>query len=185
MITEREPATALDPRVARMLDKQDCIELVHKLARAIDRCDADLVRAVFHPDATDDHGGFKGTARDFIPWVMDVLAGMRRTQHVVGNILIELDGDVAHGESYFIAHHALPGAEGADTFMIAAGRYLDRFERRNGEWRIAHRGAVYDWSSAVPATDMWNRDQPNGYAFGTRGTSDASYRHFAGGAWLG
>jgi hypothetical protein len=174
-----------DRRVARALDKQDCTELVHRLARAIDRCDAALLGQLFHPDATDDHGGFKGTAQDFVPWVMEVLAGMRRTQHVVGNILIELDGDTAYGESYFIAHHALPNAEGADTFMIAAGRYLDRFERRGGEWRIAHRGAVYDWSSVAPSTDMWNRSDPKGYSFGARGDADPSYRHFAGGAWVG
>lgn len=171
----------LDPRVAEMLDKMACTELVHRLARGIDRCDADLVRAVFHPDATDDHGMFQGSAADFVPWVMQVLAGMRRTQHVIGNVLIEVEGDVAHGEAYFIAHHHLPGADGAgDTFMVAAGRYLDRFERRGGEWRIAHRGAVYDWSTAAPSADMWDRTALPGYAFGARGHADPSYRHFAG-----
>lgn len=171
--------TELDPRVARMLDKQECTELVHRLARAIDRCDAGLVGRLFHPDATDDHGSFKGTAQDFVPWVMQVLAGMRRTQHVIGNVLIELDGDTAYGESYFIAHHALPDRDGgADTFMVAAGRYLDRFERRGGAWRIAHRGATYDWSSAVPSTDMWNRDATPTHSFGVRGEADPSYAHF-------
>ncbi|MCW1384489.1 nuclear transport factor 2 family protein [Novosphingobium sp. KCTC 2891] len=173
-------STEIDPRLARLLDKQDCIELVHRLARAIDRCDAELVRAVFHPDATDDHGSFKGTASDFVPWVMDVLAGMRRTQHVIGNVLVEIEGDVAHGEAYFIAHHCLPGSDGqGDSFMVAAGRYLDRFERRGGEWRIAHRGAVYDWSSTAPSTDMWDRAAMPGFAFGARGAADPSYRHFA------
>ena len=109
----------IDPRLQRLLDKDDCTELVHKLARAIDRCDAGLVETVFHPDATDDHGGYKGSARDFVPWVMEVLAGMRRTQHIIGNVLIEIDGDRAQGESYFIAHHVLPG-DGGDRFMVAA-----------------------------------------------------------------
>lgn len=172
---------ALDSRLARLLDKQDCVELVHKLARAIDRCDADLVRSVFHPDATDDHGMFKGTAADFVPWVMEVLAGMRRTQHVIGNVLVEVDGNNARGEAYFIAHHCLPGADGAgDTFMVAAGRYLDRFEKRAGEWRIAHRGAVYDWSTTAPSTDMWDRVAMPTHAFGERGHADPSYRHFEG-----
>ena len=176
------PAAPHDERIAAMLDKQDCAELVHRLARAIDRCDADLVAQVFHPDATDDHGGYKGTARDFIPWVMDVLAGMRRTQHMIGNILIELDGDRAYGETYFIAHHSLPKDDGPDTFMVAAGRYLDRFERRDGAWKIAHRGAVYDWSTAAPSSDIWDREAMPAYSFGARGTADPSYSHFAGGA---
>lgn len=174
-----------DARLANWVDKQECTELVYRLARAIDRCDADLVRQVFHPDATDDHGGFKGTASDFVPWVMEVLNTMTRTQHMIGNVLIELAGDTAYGESYFIAHHTIPGAEGAATFMIAAGRYLDRFERREGEWRIAHRGAVYDWSSTAASSDMWDREGMPGYSFGTRGRSDPSYRHFDGGTWQG
>lgn len=168
-----------DPRLARLLDKQDCVELVHKLARAIDRCDADLVRQVFHTDATDDHGGFKGTAADFVPWVMDVLKGMRRTQHIIGNVLVEIKGDKAEGESYFIAHHVLPGGEGGDNFMVAAGRYLDRFEKRDGAWKISHRHAVYDWSTTAAASDIWDRANAPGYVFGARGTSDASYPHFA------
>ena len=77
----------------RALEDDLGITLFDRLARGIDRCDADLVRAVFHPDATDDHGMYKGTAADFVPWVMEVLAGMRRTQHMIGNVLIEVDGD--------------------------------------------------------------------------------------------
>ncbi|MGB3807057.1 MAG: nuclear transport factor 2 family protein [Erythrobacter sp.] len=164
-------------RLAAMLDKQDCTELVHRMARAIDRCDAELVGELFHPDATDDHGGFKGSAKDFVPWVMEVLGTMTRTQHVIGNVLIELDGDHARGESYFIAHHAIPGEDGSDTFMIAAGRYLDRFERRDGTWKISHRGAVYDWSSAAPLSDIWDRPAMEEYSFGERGKADPSYPH--------
>lgn len=169
----------LNPRLQRLLDKNDCVELVHKLARAIDRCDGALVDSVFHPDATDDHGGYKGTARDFTPWVMEVLNGMRRTQHMIGNVLVEVEGDRAQGESYFIAHHVLPGEP--EKFMVAAGRYLDRFERRGGEWRISHRHAVYDWSTVAAASDIWDRAAMPGYAFGERGTADLSYAHFGQG----
>ncbi|WP_373490147.1 nuclear transport factor 2 family protein [Parasphingorhabdus sp.] len=169
-----------DQRISDMLDKQDCVELVHRMARAIDRCDGQLIDDLFHPDATDDHGSFKGTAKDFVPWVLEVLSGMQRTQHIIGNILIELDGDIARGECYFIAHHTIADEDGKTSFMIAAGRYLDRFERRNGEWRIAHRGAVYDWSSVNPSTDIWDRANMADYGFGVRGEADPSYRHFAG-----
>lgn len=168
-----------EQRISDMLDKQDCTELVHRMARAIDRCDGELVNQLFHPDATDDHGSYKGTAKDFVPWVMEVLKGMHRTQHMIGNVLIKLDGDAAYGESYFIAHHAIPAEDGTDNFMIAAGRYLDRFERRDGEWRMAHRGAVYDWSSISPSTDIWDRAAMADYSFGARGKADPSYPHFA------
>lgn len=183
MTAEKAPSAgsaSREQRISDMLDKQDCAELVHRMARAIDRCDGDLVNQLFHPDATDDHGSYKGTAKDFVPWVMEVLDGMHRTQHIIGNILIKLDGDTAYGESYFIAHHAIPAGDGTDNFMIAAGRYLDRFERRDGEWRMAHRGAVYDWSSISPSTDIWDRANMPDYSFGTRGEADPSYQHFTG-----
>ena len=170
----------LEAEVHELLAKQACIELVYRLARAIDRCDEALLRSLFHPDATDDHGVFHGTAAAFADWVMPVLGGMKRTQHCICNVLVEVDGDAAQGESYFIAHHALPQAEGPDTFMIAAGRYLDRFERRRGAWRLAHRQAVYDWNAAAPSTDSWNRDAPGAWTYGRRGSADASYAHFAG-----
>ena len=165
---------ATPAEIDAMLDTQRLTTLVYKLARSIDRCDADLLRSLFHPDATDDHGSFVGTAADFIPWVMGVLATMKRTQHIIGNVLIELDGDRATGESYFVAHHVIDQG-GSDVLMIAAGRYLDRFERRNGEWKFAHRHAVYDWSSTAPATDIWDRANPGATVFGARGHADASY----------
>ena len=162
-------------RLEAFADKQECAELVAKLARGIDRCDADLVRSCFHPDATDDHGLFKGTAADFVDWVMPLLETMERTQHVIGQSLIELAGDKAAGESYFIAHHTINTPDGA-VLMIAAGRYLDTFERRGGAWKISHRHAVYDWNSTVPCTDGWDRDDPeNPSAYGVRGADDLSY----------
>jgi hypothetical protein len=173
-------ADTQDAGLREFLDKQSCTELIYKLARAIDRCDEKLLRSLFHPDATDDHGVFHGTAADFATWVMPVLGSMRRTQHCICNLLIEVRGDQAFSESYFIAHHTLPQESGSDQFMIAAGRYLDRFERRNGEWKFAHRQACYDWNSSVPSTDSWNRINPGQWTFGTRGDTDMSYANFAG-----
>lgn len=166
-------------RMADAADRLECTERVYRVARAIDRCDAALLAEQFHPDATDDHGLFSGTAADFVAWVMPMLATMRRTQHVIGQVLIELQGDLARGESYFVAHHHLAGSDGY-VHMIAAGRYLDRFSRRDGVWKIAHRHAVYDWNAAAPATDSFDRAAPGTTTFGTRGSGDASYAHFTG-----
>ncbi len=167
-------------RLEIMADKLECMELIARLAKGIDRCDADMVRACFHPDATDDHGAFKGAAEEFIEWVMPLLHSMKRTQHVIGQTLMEVNGDKAAGESYFLAHHNIETPDG-EIFMIAAGRYLDTFERRDGTWKISHRHAIYDWNSTVPSTDNWDRDDPdNPSVYGIRGTDDASYPHLQG-----
>jgi ketosteroid isomerase-like protein len=164
-------------RLALAADKLECAELVYRLARAIDRCDAALLASLFHPGATDDHGLFKGTAAEFVAWVIPLLKTMKQTQHVIGQCLIEVEGDTAVGESYFVAHHTVAGSDG-DIFSVAAGRYLDRFERRGGIWKISHRHAVYDWNRAGPSTDSFNRDDPGAMRFGTRGSADPSYAHF-------
>ena len=166
-------------RLAIMADKLDCTELVTLVARAVDRCDAKMLKELFHPDATDDHGMFIGTASDFVDWVMPLLDTMKHTQHIIGQVLIEIDGDMAAGESYFVAHHGLSTPDG-DIFMVVAGRYLDRFERRDGIWKILHRQAVFDWNSVTPSTDNYDRVNPGPITFGSRGTGDASYAHLAG-----
>jgi hypothetical protein len=160
-----------------LLAKQACTELVYQLARGLDRCDEGLLRSVFHPDATDDHGGFKGSANDFVGWALGALATMERTQHLIGNVLVEVVGDRAIGEAYFVANHDMHDAEGRAVRMIAAGRYLDRFERREGVWKIAHRHAVYDWNANLDRTDNWDRSPTSPREFGRRGGGDPIYVH--------
>lgn len=148
-----------DSRLAAWLDKLECQELVMKLARGIDRCDEALIASVFWPDATDDHGIFEGTAKDFVPWVIPVLRGMERTQHSIGNVLVDVRGERAFSESYFTAYHRIL-EDGAERDMFAAGRYLDRHEKRAAEWRIAHRQTVYDWTINQAAADESWRTPP-------------------------
>lgn len=168
-----------DPEIQQLLDKQACTEVIYRVARAIDRCDAEALAACFHPDATDDHGIFKGTAADFVTFVMPMLAGMIRTQHSICNIIIEVQGNEARAESYFIAQHTLPTDTGAQTEMFAAGRYLDTFSLRNGTWRLQHRHAVYDWNTQEKATSGWDSEPMKTLLQrGARGQDDPSYAHF-------
>jgi hypothetical protein len=161
-----------------LIAKQACTELVYKMARGIDRCDETLLRSLFWEDATDDHGLFNGAASDFITFVLPMLAGMTSTQHAVCNVLIEVNGDNAAGESYFIAQHTLPGDPPQE--MFAAGRYLDRFERRGGIWKFAHRHAVYDWNTSEAQSTSWNAEPMKSLlARGARGSADPSYPLFA------
>ncbi|NWK99155.1 hypothetical protein DM806_26550 [Sphingobium lactosutens] len=162
-----------------LLSKQACTELVHKLARGLDRCDKPLLLSLFHADATDDHGGFKGSAAEFVDWALGVLVTMERTQHLIGNVLVDVQGDHAVSEAYFMANHDMADADGKPVRMIAAGRYLDRFERRDGVWKIAHRHAVYDWNANFDRTDTWDRSPSSPRVFGERGQGDPIYAHVA------
>ncbi|MEQ8659989.1 MAG: nuclear transport factor 2 family protein [Gammaproteobacteria bacterium] len=134
-------AAALDMLVAR----QQIADVIHRYARGIDRLDFDLVRSCYHPDAYDDHGAFAGDVEAFIAAAADFLARWTATQHFMGNMLIEIDGSRARAETYAVAYHRREDADGNGKDDVMGIRYVDRFEQRDGAWKIAHRVVASEW----------------------------------------
>ena len=166
--------TALQTEIAdlRMLkDKAAIFELVNKYTRAIDRHDEEMIASVFHPDAIDNHGDFLGNVEQFIDWVntghSEIAEGH---MHNVTSHTSEIDGDVAHAETYVIVVLRLADGE---PVRVGGGRYLDRLERRNGEWRIALRRVIMDWRFRADS-GPWIRGR-RGYPAGTWDKNDLSY----------
>ncbi len=172
-------ASSLPPRVQALLDRSEIEELMIAYARGIDRAEENLVRSVFHPDATVDFGPgiFQGAVIDFITWAMDVRAGMKAAQHYITNIRVDLRGDAAFAESYFLAWHRLDKPTGKEDFFLG-GRYLDRLERRPagaaGVWKIAHRKQVKDWTRTTPVAELFYHLNPDAL-WAPAGKQDPSY----------
>ena len=146
----------LPAALARLLDKEQIREQIYRYCRAVDRGDKELMRQVYHPDATDSHGVFEGPASEFVELdIDDVMPGLKLTTHFVGNILIELAGDAAKVESYVVAFHRVELVE-ESCDLVVWGRYLDRFERRHGAWKIAHRRCVFDGIRRDKASADWS-----------------------------
>src|SRR5208282_4387980 len=156
-----------------LLDKQEIHEVLMRYCRGIDRCDAELLRGVYHPDGTDDHGLFKGKAADFIPWAIKALARDESTSHYIANELIEVDGDVAHCESYFFAVHRRQEKDGTTADLQFMGRYVDRFERRQGLWKIADRQVVFDRSRIDTVERSFSTER---FVCGKRTREDPAYQ---------
>jgi len=144
-------------------------------ARALDRLDRELLARQFWPDATVDYGTFfQGPAREFIDVAMRFQGSMRDTHHLVGNVLVSLEGARASAESYVQASHVLL-QDGERVQLLVGARYLDRFELRGGEWRLSYRTEVLDWGRWLPVSERWfeeNREMPKGL----RSRADLSYR---------
>jgi hypothetical protein len=79
---------------------------------------------------------------------------------MIGNVLIELEGDEAFGEVYFQAYHKVEGERGFEDIVIS-GRYLDRYEKREGEWKMAYRSERVDWSRSAPTNDPYFEMAPD------------------------
>jgi hypothetical protein len=94
----------------------------------------------------------------------------------VSNILIRVNGEEAQAESYFEGYHVVRAEGGAKGFL-QGGRYLDRFERRQGEWRIVYRKVVVDWFREYAEAGDWAKG-PQGQTRiepGGRFPDDVSY----------
>lgn len=164
----------MDPRIARLIDRQEIKDVVYRYCRGIDRRDLGLVRSCYHPDATDHHGSFRGGVDAYLEWVDGLLARYSQTMHFVGNILIDWgeQEEVAAVESYGVALHRSP--EDKAHLNLATGfRYIDQVERRENDWKIASRVAVSEWSIQIPRDAWWTI--PDSLPKGQRDASDALY----------
>lgn len=132
----------LEQFVRDQKDKAEILDRIMTYCKGIDRLDRDLLVSVYHPDALDDHGIFVGPVDQYFDWIIDFhRTHQQRTMHSITTHFCELDGDTAHTETYFL-YRALNRKP--PYFNMAVGRYLDRFEKRDGCWKIAHRVCVTD-----------------------------------------
>lgn len=139
-----------------LLAKQEIAELLTRYLRSVDRGDIATLRSCYLPGATEDHGGvFSGPAEDYVDSITATLTHPRaRTSHNMTNLLIEVRGDTATAESYCITFSRIK-AGGAYHHSFTGARMLDRLERRDGAWGIAHRQLVWDWNHDAPEAEHW------------------------------
>ena len=150
-----------------------------RYSRGVDRHDREALRSCYHVDSHDDHGHWKGNGQDFADFIIDsLIERSHTTTHSVANVFIELDPvdhDVARSEAYSVAYLRRTDASGEEWLDVFSGRYVDRFERRDGEWRIADRVVVHDWSAST-ALDGDNFPLPmDGFTQGRRDSQDLIY----------
>lgn len=169
-----EPGAELLAKVRELADKDEIHALLIRYCRGVDRCDAELMRSVYHEDARDEHGVFSGVGWEFAEWVPPRLRErFEVTSHTLPNVRIEVCGDRAIAESTVFAYHVPKGKVGQE-YEIFVGRYLDRLERRAGEWKILHRLCVNDFSAVVPHAGQMSSHPV--YIAGSRAPDDPSYQ---------
>ena len=103
------------------------------------------------PGAIDDHGSFRGSVDELTEWLDEKSKKRGAKQHYIANQTIEISGDPAVCESYYLCYIEFvndPEFCGGDepTAVVMGGRYVDRLERYQGEWIIAERSVLLDWS---------------------------------------
>ena len=162
-------------RLEQLLDRQDILDCLTRFSRGMDRFDRELFLSAFHSDAVIDAGEFLGGPVALYDWARDLHErGQSSTHHNLLNHSCEIDGGLAHAETYYL----FVGRNRDQTNWIAGGRYIDRLERRGGAWRIALRCNAVEWSGTVPSLPIPFADVPGVHANGapSRSPADPSYR---------
>ena len=143
------------------LEARTAIEdALKRFARAVDRQDWQGARDLYHPDAYDDHGFFKGPPDAFLDHIAALHVEQEHSMHFNTNVLIEFAStERAFVETYVLVLQRFragtskvpPGAAGLRC--LASARYLDRFEKRGGEWRVAQRMLVFGDLESAPMAE--------------------------------
>ena len=165
----------MDNAIEQLLSKQEIYELSCRYMRGLDRHDPELLKSVFFEDGWCEYGFFNASPADFIDFAMEALASHIANQHVIGNVLIEFEGEEAFGEVYFNAYHKVRNESGEFEDVFIAGRYLDRYERREGVWKMAYRSEIVDWSRTSPSNDPYFEAAPGCRRGGRQ--DDPVFRH--------
>ncbi len=134
-----------------LLDERDITAVLHRYAAALDQKDWELFSTCFLPDASA-HYETIGLLEGY-PAIealcRSALGNMSRTQHLIGNVDISVDGDIAKSSCYLHAQHVRPMTSGGDTNIIA-GRYDDDLVRTARGWRIRRRKLQVWWTFGNP-----------------------------------
>jgi hypothetical protein len=147
---------AITEQLKALLNRDAIRDCIVRLARGEDRRDAALITASYWHDSISDYGVFLGSFDEYLAWVVPGSPAIPVTQHILGQSVIDVNGDTASAETHVTSYHrVIMGNEERDT--VIGGRYLDRLQQREGHWRIAHRIMLYDWFQDFGVSVDWSK----------------------------
>ena len=135
--------TGRSPHDDKFTDWVAITEMLTAWGRHRDAEGWDQLRGLFTAKATVELTWIHTTAAEFVAAARRHSTGPLRSKHVIANPSVTVVGNRAVGETNAVlVNDHLDLALGAVTHI----RYLDRFERRDDSWAIAHRASIYDSS---------------------------------------
>ncbi len=168
--------THLETGLRELLDRQAIHQVMLRYGRGLDRIDNELAKGCYWPEATEDHGSYVGGVEGFIQYADASSFLFESTQHAILNHFCDLQGDEAFTETYY-QFTGVTAGEGPN--FVSTGRYVDHFQKRGGEWRIADRVTIIESQMDLPKSAIlgtmppaYTEDEP---CQASRDRSDVSY----------
>jgi SnoaL-like domain len=174
-LQKASPMSHADASLDAALSRDAIRALLTGYSRGVDRGDKDLLTSLFWDDSTVISGIVNASGADFADGIVDyVTANLDYCFHSNANEWIEVKGDHGVGEHYVIAHLCAGGQD-----VMTGGRYIDRYERREGIWKIASRTFVADWNTTHPKSMELDGMYEPLKTRGSFGKGDPIYAHWA------
>jgi SnoaL-like domain len=160
----------LERKMREAIDRQEIWQVLLRYGRGLDRLDVPLARSCYWDDAIEDHGEFVGRPDDFIAWANEATIYFIMQHHGLTNHYCELAGDDAYAETHF----QFMGVCQTEPHFMSMGRYVDHFQKRNGEWRILNRVTLIEHNFDLKSSTL----NPVRQSVQTisRGPDDSSYQ---------
>ena len=173
-MTLESKVAELEKRLNYLNDRTEILDCISRNARGCDRFDVEMLASSYHEDGVDEHGHTLNSGPDYPVWANAAHGAMfMQNMHHITTHSCEIDGDVAHAESYSLGMFL---DQDGKTARIIAGRYADRLERRDGVWRIALRRTTVDVLMTGDAGPLFTAEfQAMGYVKGVRDRTDVAY----------
>jgi SnoaL-like domain len=124
-------------------DKLAIAEVIQNWAIWRDTGDWENLRSTFHADGTMTATWFTGTADEFIAGAKAGWSKPSRSAHFIGGSAIQIAGTRALAETRIILQ-LRDTLDDVEVDVTCYGRFYDRFEKREGAWKILRRGVIYE-----------------------------------------
>lgn len=158
--------------VRYLRDRLEVLDCIQRQSRGHDRHDRELMADVYHSDGVDEHGPVTLTRTEYADYANT--AHSRACIDHLHNLTThtcEIDGDTAHAETYVVGTMRIRDGK---TLSLMGGRYLDRLERRDGEWRIVLRRCTIEWACSLDGS-LVTSGAFRGFVKGEWDSTDPSY----------
>jgi hypothetical protein len=173
----------IESQLMHVADYRAVLDNELQYTRGLDRHDEGLINASFWADAQASYGTLV-SMDELAVWANESHAASAAHQHHVTTLTLDVDRDTAHEEGYILYSSdarrdtsfdsegvPTPGRVVAGSFAtLGTGRYVNRYERRDGEWRMIVHEYVHDISMPLEAVDLCARG-----CLGRWDSSDISY----------
>ena len=131
-------------RLESLLERDAIQQVLTAYANALDSFQPErLLSEVFSADARVDYtaaGGIAGTPRELANWLGEAMSKFDAWQHVLGNFVIEVDGDTAQTRT-----ECFNPLQSSEATILVGCCYHDELVKTGDQWRICQRRLSVSW----------------------------------------